>query len=432
MSNYQELLSLTLQGIRSRVLVSAAGFISSSHPAYLDLEPSQNIDLELLTEAKTTDTALPLLCLRCRISHPLEAWLKATFRAHHENHDIELKAMASYALDDQGALTIRCSKESTADFTYSVINSLPKGGLTSPFSAEILRSFDPALCGLPHWARLKIQSNNELKAYFKQHGLLLISDWALLRNSSPRRVQQACQAHIRSSSTIESLIALHSRFMPLYDMAKQEFKAITGKSSGWQPGLEFLDQLDPAQDPFDTKELLLAIAKAIRQLLTGSAIQSLDQSLEAGNEPVAPFSRDEDGPERAELNILINAALERALNNLMSAEMQKEATKFSKDEDRKLAFELYGQGLSQRDIAKQVNHKQAWVSKLLDEKRRSSEIAIAAAIELKRQPEFISCGTSVEAAERLVDALRNHLVDPKLEGDIPPLRQWVQQYMSQP
>ena len=215
-------------------------------------------------------------------------------------------------------------------------------------------------------------------------------------------------------------------------MAKQEFKAITGKSSGWQPGLEFLDQLEPAQDPFDTKERLLAIAKAIRQLLTGSANQSLDQSLEAGNEPVAPFSTDEDGPEPAELKVFIDAALKRAMDNLMPAEMQKEAIKFSKDEGRKLAFELYGQGLSHQDIAQQVNHQKPWVSRLLKEKRRSSEIAIAAAIELKRQPEFISCGKSVEAAERLVNALRNHLVEPELEGDIPPLRQWMQQYMSQP
>lgn len=430
MSHYQELLSLTLQGIRSKFLASAAGFISSSHPAYLDLDPSRNIDSELLTEAKSADTALPLLCLRCRISHPLEAWLKATFNAHHERHGIEIKAMASYALDDEGALTIRFSKESAANFTYSVISSLPKGPI-SPFSAEILRSFDPALCGLPHWARLKIQSNNELKAYFKQHGLLLISDWALLRNSSPRRVQLACQAHLRSSVTIESLIALHRSFLPLYDAAKQVFKVATGKSSGWQPGLEFLDQLDPRQDPFETKERLLAIAKAIRQLLTGAANQSLDQSLEAGYEPVAPSSTDADGPEPAELKVSIDAVLERAMDNLLPAELQKEATKFSKDEGRKLAFELYGQGLSQRDIAQKANHQQAWVSKLLDEKRRSSEIAIAAAIELKRRPEFISCGTSVEAAERLVNALRNHLVEPELEGDIPPLRRWVQQYINQ-
>ena len=430
MSQYQELRMLSLQGICSKYPATASSYLAQEYPDYLEAEASRSIDLGLLEVAKSADTPLPLLCLRCRISHPLEAWLKATFNAHHERHGIEIKAMASYALDDEGALTIRCSKESTADFTYSVISSLPKSP-TSPFSAEILRSFDPALCGLPHWARLKIQSNNELKAYFKQHGLLLISDWALLRNSSPRRVQQACQAHLRSSATIESLIALHRSFLPLYDIAKQEFKVATGKSSGWQPGLEFLDQLDPTQDPFETKERLLAIAKAIRQLLTGSANQSLDQSLEAGYEPVAPSSASSDGPEPAELKVLIDAALERAMDNLLPAQMQKEAIKFSKDEGRKLAFELYGQGLSQRDIAQQANHQQAWVSKLLDEKRRSSEIAIAAAIELKRRPEFISCGTSVEAAERLVNALRNHLVEPELEDDIPPLRRWVQQYINQ-
>ena len=430
MGPYQELRMLTLQGICGKSPATASAFLAHERPEYLEAEASRSLDLGLLQVAKSTDSPLPLLCLRCRLSHPLEAWLKATFNAHHERHGIELKAMASYALDDEGALTIKRSKESTADFTYSVISSLPKGP-TSPFSAEILRSFDPALCGLPHWARLKIQSNNELKAYFKQHGLLLISDWALLRNSSPRRVQQACQAHLRSSATIESLIALHRSFLPLYDLAKQEFKVATGKSSGWQPGLEFLDQLDPTQDPFETKERLLAIAKAIRQLLTGSANQSLDQSLEAGYEPVAPSSASSDGPEPAELKVLIDAALERAMDNLLPAELQEEAIKFSKDEGRKLAFELYGQGLSQRDIAQQVNHKQAWVSNLLDETRRSREIAIAAAIELKRQPEFISCGKSVKAAENLVKALRNHLVKKELEGDIPPLRQWVQQYMSQ-
>ncbi|WP_341882042.1 hypothetical protein [Synechococcus sp. UW140] len=430
MGPYQELRMLTLQGICGKSPETASAFLAHERPEYLEAEASRSLDLGLLEVAKSTDSPLPLLCLRCRLSHPLEAWLKATFNAHHERHGIELKAMASYALDDEGVLIIRRSKESTANFTYSVISSLPKGP-TSPFSAEILRSFDPALCGLPHWARLKIQSNNELKAYFKQHGLLLISDWALLRNSSPRRVQEACQAHLRSSATIESLIALHSGFKPLYDLAKQEFKALTGKSSGWQPGLEFLQQLDPAQEPFNTKERLLAIAKAIRQLLTGSANQSLDQSLEAGYEPVTPSSASSDGPEPTALKVLIDAALERAMDNLLPAVMQKEAIKFSKDEGRKLAFELYGQGLSQRDIAQQVKHEQPWVSKLLDEKRRSTEIAIAAAIELKRQPEFISCGKSVEAAERLVNALRNHLVEPELEGDIPPLRRWVQQYINQ-
>jgi hypothetical protein len=62
----------------------------------------------------------------------------------------------------------------------------------------------------------------------------------------------------------------------------------------------------------------------------------------------------------------------------------------------------------------------------------ATAIATAAALELKRKPAFASCGASVEAAERLVTALRNHLLEPEREGDIAPLRRWVQTYLSQP
>jgi len=55
-----------------------------------------------------------------------------------------------------------------------------------------------------------------------------------------------------------------------------------------------------------------------------------------------------------------------------------------------------------------------------------------AAIELKRHPDFASCGQSVEAAERLVEALRNHLLESEREGDVAPLRRWVKQYLEQP
>jgi len=64
-------------------------------------------------------------------------------------------------------------------------------------------------------------------------------------------------------------------------------------------------------------------------------------------------------------------------------------------------------------------------------KLRASAIATAAAVELKRHPAFASCGQSVEAAERLVNALRNHLLEPEQEGDVAPLRRWVQNHLSQ-
>jgi hypothetical protein len=71
------------------------------------------------------------------------------------------------------------------------------------------------------------------------------------------------------------------------------------------------------------------------------------------------------------------------------------------------------------------------VSKAIRPTEHATTIATAAAIELKRHPAFASCCCSVEAAERLVGALRNHLLEPEREGTIAPLRQWVQTHLSQ-
>jgi hypothetical protein len=177
MRQYQELRRLTPAGIRPKSLLETSSLLAAL--AGVDSEPSRNLDLALLKISQAAPDPLPLLCLRCRISHALETWLLVTYKAHHKTCGIELGAMASYALDDVGELTIRTGTSEPAPFIYAEIASMPTG-LISPFSADVLRSYDPALCGLPHWAKLKLQAHNELKAYFRQHGLLLISDWALL------------------------------------------------------------------------------------------------------------------------------------------------------------------------------------------------------------------------------------------------------------
>ena len=429
MGEYQELRQLTPKGVspKNQPLVMATLAALGCEAA----EPSRSLDLDLLDASQAAPDPLPLLCLRCRISHALEAWLLATFKAHRDFHGIELPAMASYALDDDGELTIRTGPSETAPFTYAQIASMP-AGLISPFSAEVLRSYDSALCGLPHWSRLKIQAHNELKAYFRQHGLLLISDWALLRNSSPTRVRQACAQHVRSSATIEALCALHGCYGPPYDAAKLSYKQATGKASGWQPDLAFLRALAPDQDPFSTSDQLKAIALAIRQLLTIRASKSLDEAAAAGFEAIDPSylaaSEQEQGPSAGELKALIDAALQRAMDQHMPTVL---ASSGKQADLLRCLWAGWAEGLTNRPLADRCNTSCGTVSKKLRPSEHASAIATAAAVELKRHPAFASCGQSVEAAERLVGALRNHLLEPEREGDVAPLRLWVQHHLSQ-
>jgi len=430
MGQYQELRTLHQKGgVRGVVHPEAAAFIRGCFGA--EPEPSRAVDLDVLASAQESPDPLPLLCLRCRISHALETWLLVTFRAHHQSTGIELDAMASYALDDDGALTIATGPSEKEPFTYAQIASMP-AGLISPFSADVLRSYDPSLCGLPHWAKLKIQAHNELKAYFKQHGLLLISDWALLRNSSATRVRAACKEFLKSGDTISSLCALHSRYGPLYDAAKLVHKQQTGKASGWQPDLAFLHDLAPDEDPFTTSDRLKAIAQAIRQFMTQGATQSLDQAAEGGYEPVDPASLSsrvqDDSPSPQDLKELIHAALARALDHYMP---QVLGSSGKNAELLRCLWAGWAEGLTNRVLADRCGTSCGTVSKKLRPTEHASAIATAAAVELKRHPEFVSCGESVEAAERLVNALRNHLLEPEREGDVAPLRRWVQNHLSQ-
>ena len=133
-----------------------------------------------------------------------------------------------------------------------------------------------------------------------------------------------------------------------------------------------------------------------------------------------------------QLRAQIDAALQRAMDQLLPAELATEQKRFSKAPEKKLAWQLYGEGLSQREIAARCDHQQAWVSKLLDEKRRSTSIATAAAAELVRLPSFRSCAASPQAATRLHETLRNHLVEPEQEGCIAPLRLWIKQNLQTP
>ena len=82
------------------------------------------------------------------------------------------------------------------------------------------------------------------------------------------------------------------------------------------------------------------------------------------------------------------------------------------------------------EYSERCGTSQGTVSKQLKPELQATAVATAAAVELKRHPAFASCNQSVEAAERLVEALRNHLLEPEREGDVAPLRRWIKQYLS--
>ncbi|MFY8147694.1 MAG: hypothetical protein ACOVNL_00570 [Prochlorococcaceae cyanobacterium] len=371
------------------------------------------MDRQLLAQAQGQDGVGTWLCLRARISHALEARLRGYERQYGQSYGLDLIDLASYCLDDQG------EPKTSADFAGP-----PP---LRPFSLEVLRDYDPGRCSLPHWARQKLHGNNDLKAYFRHHGLLLISDWALLADSSERRMREAWERWGAAAITTAQALALHRSYCENYPFAKAIHRQASGKSSGWKPDVAFLLAIAPEQSTSSTAEQLLALATAIRRYLTAPVCsRGFEESEEAS--VADPSSLDatadaaNDQSTASELREQIDQALELVAAPLVTATLKADQPSWAKDPSRLVAWQLYGQGLSQRELAEQCGHRQAWVSKLIKEKQLAMAIATSAAVELQRHPAFAAVSQSVEGAERLVEALRNHLVSPEQEGGVAPLR----------
>jgi hypothetical protein len=431
---YVEIQSLVNQEVRISIVACKPLGLEAAQQALRKLnlnakDPTNQGDLSLLNLSREQDDPGALLCLRCRISHAIRDRIQALYNQHHRLHSLDIIEMAGFVLDDSGALEFpaRTGQRKGPPFCWSVLLSL-EGKMLHPFSAEVLRSYNPARGPLPNWARQKVQCNAELKTYLKLEGVSLITDWALLAHkTSSSRLRQAW-AEFGVGMGVEEAMALHRTYQCHYAAAKEAFVDRTGKRYGWQPDPDFLHAVLPALDPHQATEKLQDLATAVRRYLAGTAVAEGYPEYELADPATLHDSESPWGS--ADLMLQIHAALERAAQPAVRLAITDDQPSWIKKPERRLAWRFYGEGLGQRDIAERCQRKQGWVSKLLQEQSLATTIATAAAVELRRHRAFADVALSVEGAERLVAALRNHLTEVEREGEAAPLRRVVAQTLA--
>ena len=423
-SSYLELRALisSPQG-RSAITIGslqpdAAATAAAKHGLH---EPSAAGDRLLLAACSTSDDGA-FLCLRCRISHPIEQKLRDLHRRFADSYGLDLIELASYGLDDDGRT-----------LSYQPLSALPAARIT-PFTAQVICSYDASRgAGLPHWARTKLQAHNGLKAYLLENGLLLISNWALLADSAPRRVRHAWEGFGAGSLTVEAALALHAAYRSHYREAKAAYRRRSGKASGWEPDDAFLSAISPATDPKSTSSQLVQIADAIRMARSGrwqwtqqpQADDGEGTEIEIADPSTLTGTSEPDGPSAAEQLALITAALDRATAAVMPAVLAPAST----NSQLHCLWQGFGEGLTNTPLAERCGCARGTVSKKLRSEQHAATIARQATTELLRHPAFSPLASSLEDLERMVEALRNHLLHPEREGDIAPLRRWVHQHL---
>ena len=130
---------------------------------------------------------------------------------------------------------------------------------------------------------------------------------------------------------------------------------------------------------------------------------------------------------RKDLTQKINKTLLSFSTEMIKKIINQDKNKWGKDEARKLAWNLYGDGLSQRDIAYKCSHKQGWVSKLIPEKRIAEEIAQDAAIEILKIKELNFLKKDPDGMERLIETLKNYLLNTENKNNVCILRNLIKE-----
>jgi hypothetical protein len=103
-----------------------------------------------------------LLCLRCYISHPiLQACVKRA-RIFGAGNRFTYRDLLPFVLNDDGRFSL----------TYT------------PFSVEILQSFQPKRSSLAGWVDVRVKRHPELNQFLLECGLRISSDWAVLNKAN--------------------------------------------------------------------------------------------------------------------------------------------------------------------------------------------------------------------------------------------------------
>ena len=165
----------------------------------LTKEYSDSFDKELLTiTKKETSLKDPLLALRCRVSFPIYEKINVIYKQFSNGFEIDLNEMLIILLDDSGEKFLRLPKDPKNPkkffkkiFCWETVKTMQERKFIKPFSAEIIAEFNPKLSNLSTWTKNKVQGNYELKSYLKNCGLLLITPWALIADSSKTRIINA-------------------------------------------------------------------------------------------------------------------------------------------------------------------------------------------------------------------------------------------------
>ena len=391
-------------GYRTEKIAIAQSYIAQNYP---DLTESHQLQQQLVHDYQNHSTEAEL-CLRCFISHCTLEECSSIVRQFGDYYQFTQFDVLSYVLDDDGS--------TTGDYI--------------PVSKKILASYKPAIATLNTWATRLVRQHPELNQFFKQQGLFLKSDWAILNSTTLKRLQQVLSKRFYWSADAIQTATLYLESYHAVYLSDRIAEGSQGRCKEPTPEqlkrmAEYLrPKLDKAIAPNQILNQLLAIAECLRQhRLNRYQTESMDEKVtQIKAEQVTDSSSHNSDPSedflyqyRAQFVQCLKVALETVIQDYTQRLENQKAQQF-----RAALHLLYCKRITMTQIAEQLDLKrQDNVARLLKLKTLRADVGLHMLKGLKQDisttaQNFVDPERLSRFAEAIDTALRDQ-VDALLE-----------------
>ena len=234
-------------------------------------------------EADTDQCYLAEICLRCYISHQIYQVCLDLATKFGRRNGFTCQDLLHFVLDDEVLLATPTGQQSNrANSTQSSYQSV---------ATRVLKTFDPAKGSLSTWVNRYVKQHPDLKRFLLQHGVFLISDWALLNDTNSKQLQKILADMYRLTSVeIQQMCELLVSYHAVYRQDRLE-QRLVGATLPCVPPTD--EQLTRIADELHTRTNRILSAGAILNQLQAIATKIRQYRIVAQGGSVSEVSFDQ-------------------------------------------------------------------------------------------------------------------------------------------
>lgn len=183
LSKYWTMMKLKATGACHREeMASVKVFFASAFPELTAQSPVPDTSIQRLLiqwmRQQNDPEKSPLAegCLLCFISHQIVMSCRQLEAKFGYIHGFTYADLLPFVLDDDSKIS-----------STRVANLSPQ---YQSFARTILQSFDPEQSSLATWTTMRVKHHSELNVFLLERGLYLVSDWAILNDTTPKQIER--------------------------------------------------------------------------------------------------------------------------------------------------------------------------------------------------------------------------------------------------